>query len=205
MAMDTRDPMINTVRAIEENVKLAKNSILWKSRQMPKKGHEYIAAASFVRTAVICLAHGISGVQMQAPEIPQGLTESEFIERAILWFGKVINTCNTSMRDRDSYVASSPAIWAAFGAMGHSLMKPDIKDPLTLNTIADGLISKLNGVDWKKGDQWVGIAVKSTATGYSFAGGAKDTGSVAFKALDDQNDANYRRIRQDTTLTTKAA
>jgi hypothetical protein len=61
--------------------------------------------------------------------------------------------------------------------------------------IVGGLAAKLVGVRWNKGEEWVGLAVKSTAGGYSFAGGAKDSGSACFKALSDNTEASYSRIR----------
>jgi len=62
-------------------------------------------------------------------------------------------------------------------------------------------------VDWAKGPHWIGIAVKSTGVdgGYSFAGGAKDSGSIAFKALSDQSEHTYRLIRHEVANAASAA
>jgi hypothetical protein len=203
MAMDTRDVMINTVREIEAKVPEAKGTIEWQARQMPKGNSHLIAAASFVRTSVVCFAQGIQGVQLDKADVPEGLSKDEFMERAVLWFGRVLTKVAPYMKDRENYVASAPAIWAALGAMGNRLLDPNIRDRQTLETIADAQAAKLNNVDWRKGDHWIGIAVKSTVKtkngveikGYSFAGGAKDTGSIAFKALNDETDANWLRVR----------
>ena len=197
LAMDSRDPLIQVVRAIEEKVPSAKGQILWRSRQMPQKGKDHIAAASFIRTAVACFGHGIGGVQMQKGELPEGLSPEDFTRRAVIWFGRVIDKIGPYMRDRETFVASSPAVWAALGAMGKPVTDPNVTDIGTLESIADGLASKLDGVNWTKGPQWFGIAIKSTGPdgGYSFAGGAKDTGSVAFKALSEQGEAVYSQIR----------
>ncbi len=197
LAMDSRDPLIQVVRAIDEKVPSAKGQILWRSRQMPQKGKDHIAAASFIRTAVACFGHGIGGVQMQKGEVPEGLSPEDFTRRAIIWFARVIDKVGPYMRDREHFVASSPAVWAALGAMGKQVTDPQVTDIAALESIADGLVSKLDGVDWSKGPQWIGIAIKSTGAdgGYSFAGGAKDTGSVAFKALSDPTEAVYSQIR----------
>jgi hypothetical protein len=183
MAMDTQDPLIAVVHAIEARVPEAKDAIAWQSRQVPNKGG-FIAAASFVRTAVACFAQGIAGVQATKGEVPGNLTATEFERRALLWFSRVIPTLAPYMKDRERYVASSPAIWAAVGALGHDLVDLAVTDNGVLNSMADGLAAKLASIRWEKSDNWVGIAVKSTPTGgYSFAGGAKDSGTIAFKAL----------------------
>lgn len=197
LAMDSRDPLIQVVRAIEERIPAAKGQILWRSRQMPQRGKDHIAAASFIRTAVACFGHGIGGVQMSKGELPEGLSPEDFTRRATIWFGRVIDKVGPYMRDREHFVASSPAVWAALGAMGKPLTDPNVTDGLTLESIADGIIGKLDGVDWSKGQQWIGIAIKSTGVdgGFSFAGGAKDTGSVAFKALSEPSEAVYSQIR----------
>jgi hypothetical protein len=198
LAMDSRDPLIQVVRAIEEKVSSAKGQILWRSRQMPQKGKDHIAAASFIRTAVACFGHGIGGVQMQKGELPEGLSPEDFTRRAIIWFGRVIEKVGPYMRDRETFVASSPAVWAALGAMGKQVADPNVTDIAALEGLADGLISMLDGVNWSKGPHWIGIAIKSTGPdggGYSFAGGAKDTGSVAFKALSEPGEAVYSQIR----------
>lgn len=198
LAMDSRDPLIQVVRAIDERIPAASGRILWRSRQMPQKGKEHIAAASFIRTAVACFAHGIGGVQMTQAELPEGMSQEDFVRRALIWFGRVIEKVGPYMRDRENFVASSPAIWAALGAMGKQVADPGVTDTLALESIADGLISKLAGIDWSKGPHWIGIAVKSTGPdgGYSFAGGAKDTGSIAYKALSDSTEAVYAQIRK---------
>ncbi|ESZ46243.1 hypothetical protein X731_16265 [Mesorhizobium sp. L2C054A000] len=194
MAMDARDAFISVVREVEQKVAFAKGKIAWRSRQMPQKGG-FIAAAPFVRTAVACFAHGIGGVQMSKAEMPEGIDAAELTKRAVIWFEKVLDKAGPYMQDREHYVASSPAIWAALGAMGKPLMETSAGDTASLRTLADSLAARLDHVDWRKGDNWVGIAVKSTPSGYSFAGGAKDSGSIAFKALNDSGDANYNRVR----------
>ena len=196
MAMDSRDPFIEVVRAIERDVPGVRGSIAWKSRQMPAKSREYIAAAPFIRTAVACFAHGISGVQGGRVELPEGLSQKQFEERAVEWFRCVIKDVSLYMKDREQYVASSPAIWAALGAMGHKLIELGASaDQQTVAKLAEELILKIKDVNWRKGDHWEGIAIKKTPKGYSFAGGAKDSGSVAWKALTDSSDPSYRVIR----------
>jgi hypothetical protein len=195
LAMDSRDLMIRIVRKIEASTPKAVGVIEWKARQMPKGNSDLIAMASFVRTAVVCFAHGIQGVQLETSELPQGLSEEQFTARAVLWFSKVINKVAPFMKDREHYVCSSPAVWAALGAIGNALVSSDIKDDATLRTMADGLVSKLDSVDWNKGEAWIGVAIKKASKGYSFAGGAKDSGTIAFKALGDEGSPYYNRIR----------
>jgi DNA sulfur modification protein DndB len=193
LAMDVRDPMTQVVRALER-LPMARGAILWK-RQMPKKGRTHIAVATFVRTAVICFAYGIGGVGMSTAPLPEGLTAADFSQRAVMWFSKVIARLGDDMRDRETFVASSPAIWAALGALGRPMLDPQVTDDDALAAIAEGLLAKIAGVDWRKGPHWIGIALKETEGGYSFAGGAKDSGSIAYKALSDPSEHVYRVIR----------
>ena len=67
------------------------------------------------------------------------------------------------------------------GAWRHGTPPPLVDTLLReghIDTVAAGLASKLSTVRWLKSDAWVGIAIKVTPTGYSFAGGAKDSGSA---------------------------
>jgi DNA sulfur modification protein DndB len=206
MAMDTRDPLVSAMRSMEAEVPEIKGKILWQSRQMPQKGKSHIATASFMRTSLACFAHGIGGVQMTKPSLPENMGEEDFTRRAKIWFSRVIEKIGPYMQDRENYVASSPAIWAAVGALGRPVCNSEVMDTETLESIADGLLSKLDGVNWKKDGAWVGIAIKTTNDGgYSFAGGAKDSGTIAFKALTDATDLNYRLIRGMSPAASEAA
>ena len=89
------------------------------------------------------------------------------------------------------------------GAWRHGTPPPLVDTLLReghIDTVAAGLASKLSTVRWLKSDAWVGIAIKVTPTGYSFAGGAKDSGSAAFRALADDNDQNYLKVRNGVIL-----
>jgi|GEM_PF-1100808 len=194
LKMNSRDPLLNVVREIEEHVAGLSGTIEWEGRQV-KPGR--VATASGVRTAVACFAHGIAGVQSsKEEELPTGLSEEQFTARALAWFGKILPNLLPYMADRDKYVTSSPAVWAAIGALGHPLVDESLNQTDNkFEHIVGGLAAKLVGVRWNKGEEWVGLAVKSTAGGYSFAGGAKDSGSACFKALSDNTEASYSRIR----------
>jgi hypothetical protein len=194
MKMNTRDPFVNVVREIESNIPGFEKAVEWESRQV--KGGK-IATASSIRTAVACFAAGISGVQSKSETLPPGLGEEEFERRALLWFGKILPGLMEGMRNREKYVTGSPAIWAGLGAMGHGLVDAGLQQG-HIDTVAAGIASKLSNIRCNKSDAWVGIAIKATPKGaYSFAGGAKDSGSVAFRALSDETDPNYRKIRDE--------
>ena len=199
MAMDSRDPIVGIVRAIEERVPSADGKIMWRSRQMPQKGRDYIAAASFLRTSVICMAHGISGVQMTKASMPEKLSGEQFTNRAVIWYSKVIERLGEYMLDRENYVASSPAIWAALGALGKPLVDTPAQSDVDLEAMAAGLIAGLNDVNWRKSENWIGIAVKQSPSGFSFAGGAKDSGSAALKALSDPESDGFKQVRKSLT------
>lgn len=206
MAMDTRDPLVSAIRSLETDLPHVRGKILWRSRQMPQKGKDHIAAASFMRTAMACFAHGISGVQMTKSSLPEDMSQEDFSKRAKIWFGRVIEKVGPYMQDRENYVASSPAIWAALGALGRPLCDALINDYDALEKNADVLLSKLDKVDWKKGNHWVGIAIKTTNDGgYSFAGGAKDSGTIALKALTDPTDHNFMQIRHLLPISSELA
>ena len=198
LKMNTRDPLLNVVRELEAKVEGLKGTVEWEGRQV-KPGR--VATASGIRTAVACLAHGISGVQsLKEEELPEGYDEAKFTKVAVNWFSKILPSLLPYMADRERYVTSSPAVWAALGALGHPIVEAAAKaahhdtEPMIEAAIA-GLAAKLVGIRWEKSTPWIGLAVKATGTGYSFAGGAKDSGSACFKALSDPSDAGYARIR----------
>jgi len=191
MKMNTRDAFVNVVRDIEENVPGLKGFVEWESRQV---NGDKVTAASFIRTSVACFALGISGVQNKTSMLPDGIKEEEFSARAVMWFSKVLPPLLSSMRDRRRYVTGSPAIWAGLGAMGHTLINPALNHE-QIKARVDELSAKLNSVIWTKSDSWLGIAIKATKNGYSFAGGAKDSGSTAYRALSNEADDNYTKIR----------
>jgi hypothetical protein len=194
LKMNMRDPLLNVVRAIEDHVPGVKGAIEWEGRQV-KPGR--VATASGVRTAVACFAHGIAGVQSsKEEELPKGMNEADFSDRAVAWFGTILPGLLASMADRERYVTSSPAVWAALGALGHPLANSslNVRDSQFDHVMA-GLAAKLVGVRWDKGPDWIGLAVKATGTGYSFAGGAKDSGSACYKALADSSEPSYAKIR----------
>ncbi len=195
MSMDGRDPMIAAIRSLETNVPDGfKKKISWKGRQIPAGGG-YIAAASYLRTAMLCFAHGIAGIQLKTGDLPKGIAEEEFNRRATIWFGRLVQKTGSYMVNRKEFVTSSPAIWAALGALGHPLISADPDD---VDKLSNQLIDNINNIDWSVGDHWVGIAIKASAKPgkYSFAGGAKDSGTIASKAISDPSDPNYSKIRK---------
>jgi hypothetical protein len=61
-------------------------------------------------------------------------------------------------------IAASPAVLAAVGAIGNSLLKAE---PATRSEMLAKAIADLQAVDWTKGERWVGIAGAQKPKGFS--------------------------------------
>jgi len=147
-----------------------------------------------MRGACATLAKGISGIQYGTKEIPMSTDEIAAARNAALdWFRAVTEAIGPAMEDRTSKLASSPAVLAAIGAMGHTLMS--IPDPALRITEAEKRAAALKLVNWERDKVWEGIAGKFTPKGVFSVGGAKETGYAIYSALADPSDPGYARIR----------
>jgi hypothetical protein len=106
------------------------------------------------------------------------------------WFGAVADAIGPAIELRDQSVAAAPAVMAAIGAVGHSLVNSPNR-PQEMRK----LIEELKSIDWDKGEHWNGIAGKLSPSGKLSIGGSKETAYAVYRALTDPTQVNYQRIR----------
>jgi DNA sulfur modification protein DndB len=195
IAMDSRDPLTTVARRVEESVPFFRNRINKVSRQLKKRDKANVMTITSLRGACVTLAKGINGVQYGAGAVsdvpPAQVPVIE--EVAIAWFRAVTDKIGSAIEDRERTVASSPAVMAALGAMGHVLVETD--DPQERKQKMTELLVQLSNVSWERSQNWEGIAGKFTPKGQFSLGGAKENGYAVYAALTDSGTQGYHRIR----------
>lgn len=193
IGMDARDPITRVCRAVERGVPLFKDRVNKVRRQL-RSDDPHIVTITTLRSACVTLAKGISGVQYGARPVPMSDDQLKQIEDTALdWFGAVAQAIGPSLEDRETKLASSPAVLAAIGALGHQLVaevNPDQRRAKAA-TLAGGLKS----IDWTRGHHWDGIAGKVGPKGTYAVGGVKEYAYAVYSALTDPVSNGYNAIR----------
>lgn len=148
-----------------------------------------------LRTAVVCFSEGIAGLQYGNKPVPVDPKRVPTLEKAAIeYFDALTKQVGASMEQRNDTVAASPAVMAALGAVGHTVAS--IEDSAQRQAEVSRVLHTLDGVDWKRGARWDGIAGKIRPDGvFSTAGGAKDSGHTCYAALADSTSSHYQAIR----------
>jgi DNA sulfur modification protein DndB len=113
--------------------------------------------------------------------------------RATEWFEAVTDTLRAPLEDRKNCLTSSPAVFAAIGAMGHELVAID--DDTARTARRKRLIDDLKTIKWQKDQRWDGIAGKLTPKGRFAVAGSKEVAYAVYRALTDSSDEGYARVR----------
>jgi DGQHR domain-containing protein len=192
IAMDMRDPLTSVTRDVAQLPFF--NGRVSASRQL-KKNDNGICTLSVLRTAVVCFGEGIAGLQYGNKAVPVDEKRVPLVRRAALeYFAALSRQLGPAMEQRNDTVAASPAVMAALGALGHTLS--NIADDGQRQTEIRHIVRTLEGVDWKRGRRWDGIAGKLRPDGaFSTAGGAKDSGHTCYSALADSSSPHFHVIR----------
>lgn len=189
LGMDGRDPVVRICREVEK-LSFLSGRLNKKSRQL-KKGGEQIITLTALHTAVRTLLLGKPGVGKK-DVLMDPTEERRNSELACLWFGSVFDAIGSAIEDREC-LASGPAVLPAIGAVGHQLLKVD---PSQLKLEAARLALELQGVDWRRGQHWAGIAGRwDTSKGTLSLAGAKEASHAVLTALTETNSSSYRAIR----------
>jgi DGQHR domain-containing protein len=192
IAMDMRDPLTSVTRDVAKLPFF--NGRVASSRQL-KKNDTGICTLSVLRTAVVCFSEGIGGLQYGNKPVPVTADRIPLVKAAALeYFEALTNKLGPTMEQRNDMVAASPAVMAALGAMGHKAAAVTEQPPRQAEISA--ALKLLDGVDWRRGQKWDGIAGKLRPDGvFSTAGGAKDSGHACYSALADSSSSHYTTIR----------
>ncbi len=193
IGMDARDPLTRVCREVERKVPFFTDRVNKVRRQLRSTDTDVVTITA-LRGACVTLAKGINGVQYGARPVPIDDAVLPAIEAAAVdWFTALAGVIGPALEDRERKLASTPAVIAALGAIGHGLI--GISDPVDRKAKARQLANSLAGVDWERGKHWEGIAGKFTPKGAFAVGGAKENAYAVYSALSDGSDKGFRAIR----------
>ncbi len=119
---------------------------------------------------------------------------------AMEWFQALTDTFGPALENRKGGVASAPAVMAALGAMGHTLVA--MPDKYVRMAELQKRFDLLKSVNWSKGQHWEGIAGKFTPKGDFSLGGPKETAYAIYSALSDPQSSGYAQVRVGTPTPT---
>lgn len=194
IGMDQRDVLTRVARAAEEELPFLKGRVNKVRRQLRRSDKEIVTITA-LRGACVTFAEGISGVRYGAK--PVSLPRQKFAalsSGAIEWFGAVTKAIGTAIEDRDRTIASSPAVLAAIGAVGHELL--EITDPTERARELAQRVDGLKAINWDRGAHWEGIAGKLNPKGSFSVGGSKETAYAIYTALTEVESAGYQRVHR---------
>jgi DGQHR domain-containing protein len=195
LAMDTHDPLIRIVETIETEVPFLTARVDKSSRQLPKGSHKVLTLQT-LRQMVINVAKGMGGIQYGARPVPvSDLDLNDVHSVARDWLNTIFNTFGSQVADREKFIISTPSVLSAMAAMGNKILTADSNDRAQ---IRNQLIASLQGVDWRKGEQWVGIAGKISERGQFVVGGTKEVSYAIYNVLSNPENDGYRKIRGQT-------
>jgi DNA sulfur modification protein DndB len=193
IGMDARDPITRVCRTVERGVPLFKDRVNKVRRQL-RNDDPHIVTITTLRGACVTLAKGISGVQYGARPVPIADEQLKQVEDAALdWFAAVAQAIGPSLEDRETKLASSPAVLAAIGALGHQLVAENSPDERRAK--ATVLAGGLKRIDWTRGRHWDGVAGKIGPKGTYAVGGVKEYAYAVYSALTDPVSSGYGAIR----------
>jgi DGQHR domain-containing protein len=194
IGMDSRDPLTNVAREVEDQVPLFKGRVNKQSRQLTKSARD-IMTITTLRGACITLAEGISGVKYGTKPVTIPRDRVETIRTvAREWFGAVAEHIGVAIEDRERTIACAPAVMAAIGALGHELV--GIDDLASRRRRMTELAQRLTAINWTKGQHWEGVAGKFTPKGKFSLGGPKETAYAVYAAINDSTSAGYGQVRR---------
>jgi len=193
LGMDGRDPITQITKEVERHVPFFRDRVSKVKRQLSSTD-THVVTIAVLRGACVTLAKGINGVQLGNRPFALDDAQIEAVtETARLWFSEVARAIGPALEDRGGCVASSPAVLAAIGAIGHQLL--GISDPAQRKLEATRLATALQAVNWQRAPHWSGIAGKLSAKGTLSVGGTKENAYAVYAALADSSRPEYQNVR----------
>lgn len=192
LGMDTHDPITQIVDDVETSLPTLTGRVEKQARQLTKTSNKIVTLQN-LRQMVINTAKGISGIQYGARPVPlDDIDQDDLGKVATGWIDTYFDTYFKEITARNAYLASSGAVIAAVGAMGHRLLEARTEDR---QRVAEQLLTTLKDVDWSKGEHWSGIAGNITSRGVFSVKGTKEVAYAVHTALTDPTSASYQTIR----------
>lgn len=193
LSMDARDPITSVCREVERKVPFFHNRVNKVRRQLRGSDTDVVTLTA-LRTACVTLAEGINGLKWGTRPVPIDGKEVPRIQTAAIdWFTAVTEAIGPALQDRDTKLASAPAVLAAIGALGEPLTH--YADDAVRRSEAKRLAATLKNVDWTRCGLWAGIAGKLSPKGVLSVGGAKENAYAVYSALADEAQPSYKKLR----------
>ena len=147
-----------------------------------------------LRAASVTLAEGIGGVKHGTKPVYIDAQKTPIVRAVALeWFTSVTQLLGPAIEHRELKVAGAPPVFAPIGASGHEFV--EITDAAERKRRTQELLDGLRAVRLDKGQHWVGIAGKMTASGKFSIGGTKEVAYQVYAALSDSTDPGYAKVR----------
>lgn len=193
LSMDTKDPIIQVVEAVERRTTLLAGRIDKASRQLPKRSTKYLTMTN-LRQYTINVGMGMAGNSYGSRPVPTDeLDLGDLEEVAVTAMQSLTEAFAEELRDRETYLFGTGAVLAAIGALVHERVYKQA--PHDRRSALAAVVEDLRTVDWTKGEQWSGIAGDMTARGLSVKG-TKERGYAVYNALTGRDAAAAARIRR---------
>ncbi len=193
LSMDTHDPLVRLIEEVEVSVDFLRGRVDKQARQLRRNSSKVITMQT-LRQMIINIARGMSGTQYGARPAPvEDLDLSDLKLVAEDWLTAFFNSFGTQIQDREHYLVSASPVLAAVGAMGNEVLRAQ---PSDRSHERNRLLASLQGVDWRKGERWSGIAGRvNEKKGNFVVGGTKEVAYAVFNVLSNPDNDGYRRVR----------
>ena len=195
IGMDNRDDATQLAKYVEREVPMLSGKVNRQKRQLAVHDKDVITISA-LRASVVCFLEGINGIQNQTKPVDVDEAHVDDLRvAAVTWFRAATAALNGALTpaERADTFASSPAVWCAIGALGHDIFteltgehfEKSVTPAAVEHAFKAVAESKLAKVDWRRGDHWLTVGAKQSASGAITLGGPKETGSLVHKALRD--------------------
>ncbi len=195
LAMDTQDPIIRVLEAVERRTPALIGKIDKAARQLPKRSLKLVTLQN-LRQLVINIGTGISGIQYGSRPAPIEEMDLQLVEDlAVQVTNWLFDRLRPQVLDRETYLLTTGPVFAAIGALVHDRAVRNAASALERSQAMDALLADLETVDWSKGDRWRDIAGNYTKTGAFSVKGTKEVAYTVYGALKDATSAAGRLVR----------
>lgn len=194
IGLDNRDDATQLAKQIEKSIPTLEGKVNRQKRQLGSADQDLITISA-LRASVVCFTQGIGGVQFQTKNVDIDLEEQDYFRSAgSIWYAAVVDALGDALlpENRATTFAAAPAVWCAIGALGYDTMNdlrspglPPPDDEELEDFFRKVAQDKLAAVNWHREDHWLAVGAKRSSSGAITLGGPKETGSLIYKGLKD--------------------
>lgn len=195
IGLDNRDDATQLSKQIEKSVPALAGRVNRQKRQLGSKEQDLLTMSA-LRASVVCFVEGIGGVQNQTRNVDIDYEDQDRYRLAgAIWYSAAVEALGPALlpENRAITFAAAPAVWCAIGAIGHDALeqlKAEEEDTFPERdeleqTFKQLAAERLANFDWRRGDHWLAMGAKRSASGAITLGGPKETASLIYKLLKD--------------------